>query len=157
MPITTPVHVSGLSELQATLKALNEDMTTKIARYATKAAAKVVLEKAKALVPVDTGALKASLEVHEIRKTQLTSEYTVMVNTFTMKKYKEGSQVRRHRIEGHKTYEDWGDFYYGRFIEFGTVKMAARPFLRPAFEQSKDSALSEMVKAIREGVIESVK
>ncbi len=41
---------------------------------------------------------------------------------------------------------------YGRFVEFGTSKMAARPFLRPAFDAGKDEALrifkAEMKKAV---------
>ena len=33
------------------------------------------------------------------------------------------------------------DAFYARFVEFGTVKMAARPFLRPAFEAKKGEAV----------------
>jgi HK97 gp10 family phage protein len=33
-------------------------------------------------------------------------------------------------------------FPYGLFLEFGTVKMAARPFLRPAFDLKARTALS---------------
>jgi len=33
------------------------------------------------------------------------------------------------------------DAYYWRFVEFGTAKMAARPFMRPAFEAKKGDAL----------------
>ena len=31
--------------------------------------------------------------------------------------------------------------FYGQFIEYGTVKMAARPFLRPAYDAKKQAAL----------------
>jgi len=34
---------------------------------------------------------------------------------------------------------------YAGYLEFGTVKMAARPFLRPAFEESKGSILRILV------------
>jgi HK97 gp10 family phage protein len=34
------------------------------------------------------------------------------------------------------------DAFYWRFLEFGTVKMAARPFMRPAFDVSSQQALS---------------
>ena len=36
------------------------------------------------------------------------------------------------------------DAYYGRFVEFGTSKMSARPFVRPAFEAKKDAAIEAM-------------
>ena len=42
---------------------------------------------------------------------------------------------------------------YGRFLEFGTSKMAARPFLRPAWERHRkqivNDVANEMNKALR--------
>ena len=34
------------------------------------------------------------------------------------------------------------DVYYARFVEYGTVKMRAKPFLRPALAESKSSIKS---------------
>ena len=34
------------------------------------------------------------------------------------------------------------DAWYWRFVEFGTVKMSARPFLRPAFDMKKHEAVT---------------
>lgn len=49
-----------------------------------------------------------------------------------------------------------GDTYYWRFLEFGTVKMAARPFFRPALAQTKQAALSTTInEALRLIQIES--
>jgi HK97 gp10 family phage protein len=33
------------------------------------------------------------------------------------------------------------DAYYWRFVEFGTAKMSARPFMRPAFNAKRKAAL----------------
>ena len=41
------------------------------------------------------------------------------------------------------------DAFYARFVEFGTVKMAARPFMRPAFEAKKGEAV-DAIKAYLE-------
>lgn len=38
--------------------------------------------------------------------------------------------------------------FYGLYLEYGTVKMAAKPFLRPAFDYGSDRALT----LIREGL-----
>jgi len=35
--------------------------------------------------------------------------------------------------------------YYARFVEFGTVKMSAKPFMRPAFDK-KEKELIDIVK-----------
>ena len=38
--------------------------------------------------------------------------------------------------------------FYGQFIEYGTVKMAARPFLRPAYDAKKQAALDAAEKVL---------
>lgn len=43
-----------------------------------------------------------------------------------------------------------GDTFYWRFLEFGTKKMAARSFFRPAVESSKETAMSLAMEAAKE-------
>jgi len=50
-----------------------------------------------------------------------------------------------------------GDVYYWRFVEFGTAKMAARPFLRPAFEAQKQNALEVFQTVLADGVLAAEK
>lgn len=38
--------------------------------------------------------------------------------------------------------------YYGRFVEDGTVKMSARPHMRPTFERNKEKYYRKMQKAL---------
>lgn len=40
------------------------------------------------------------------------------------------------------------DFFYGYFVELGTSKMAARPFVRPGFHASTAPAVDHMKRAI---------
>lgn len=37
---------------------------------------------------------------------------------------------------------------YASYVEFGTYKMAAQPFLRPAFDLAEDEALSAIVDSV---------
>lgn len=46
-----------------------------------------------------------------------------------------------------------GDTYYWRFLEFGTSKIAAKPFLGPALDQTKNAA----IEAVRAGAIQAIK
>jgi HK97 gp10 family phage protein len=46
-----------------------------------------------------------------------------------------------------------GDTYYWRFLEFGTSKMAAKPFLEPALEQARGAA----IEAVKAGAIQAIK
>jgi HK97 gp10 family phage protein len=41
------------------------------------------------------------------------------------------------------------NFFYGKFLEWGTSKMRARPFLLPAAEESKDEVIDRMIAVIR--------
>ncbi len=40
------------------------------------------------------------------------------------------------------------DVRYGRYLEFGTSRMAARPWLFPAFSRKKDAAVNRVRKAM---------
>ncbi len=44
---------------------------------------------------------------------------------------------------------------YARMLEYGTAKMAARPFFFPAFEKSRNWIQERLNKAVRDGVIKS--
>ncbi|MCA7943266.1 HK97-gp10 family putative phage morphogenesis protein [Burkholderia vietnamiensis] len=46
------------------------------------------------------------------------------------------------------------DAFYGRFVEYGTSKMAANPFLRPGYDASKDAAAEKFGEVIDEKVKE---
>ena len=48
------------------------------------------------------------------------------------------------------------DPFYWRFVEFGTSKMGARPFLRPAFESRKFAAAFAAREGLREALEEAV-
>jgi HK97 gp10 family phage protein len=50
---------------------------------------------------------------------------------------------------GFRSDQNPDDPFYWWFLEFGTSKMAARPFLRPAFESTKDAQLTAMRKRIQ--------
>ncbi|KVR97201.1 hypothetical protein WK28_09455 [Burkholderia vietnamiensis] len=42
--------------------------------------------------------------------------------------------------------------WYARLLEFGTSKMAARPFIRPSFEAKKTEAGEAVIEQIQEAV-----
>jgi HK97 gp10 family phage protein len=41
-----------------------------------------------------------------------------------------------------------------RFLEFGTSKMAAKPFMRPSFKQSAQDALDSLIESLRDALAE---
>lgn len=41
-----------------------------------------------------------------------------------------------------------GRYFYGKFLEYGTVKMNAQPFMRPAFDGTAEQALGVIGRAL---------
>lgn len=74
---------------------------------AARAVAEATAERARNRVPVDSGRLKDAIHVER----EGLGEYAV--------------------IAGDR------DAWYGHFVEFGTVRTAARPFLAPAVEETR--------------------
>ncbi len=144
-------HVEGLRELAAGLRELPKVMENKILRGALRAAAEVVANEARYRCPVRTGQLKASIRVS-----------TRVVNGRVICYVKAGSRYTVFRIgkKGRSTKDayktiganggvDYQAAHYAFWIEFGTSKMAARPFMRPAFESKRDQAIATFTEYVQ--------
>lgn len=88
---------------------------------AVRQTAKGIVKKAQAKVPVDTGHLRSS-----IRYESLDNEHRAHVTVDT-------------RDERHES--------YGHFVEYGTTRMAAQPFLIPAAEAEREPFRRKIAKA----------
>lgn len=137
------VEVKGLKELNEALRQLPERVARNTLRGATAAGAAVIRKEARLRAPIYTGdlsdkhppagTLRKSVYQKQIRELSSLVKQTFYVGVRTGKRLKD------------KTGRTL-DAYYWRFVEFGTVKMSARPFLRPAFEAKKLEAI-EAIKA----------
>lgn len=139
------VVVTGLAETIKALRALPTAISGKSGgplRKALYQAAKVIRAEAIQLAPDDTGLLKKSIAMFRDRAPQnigANEHYTIGVRKLR-RKY---ADTQRNRGKGRvgKSYTLAGAAYYARFLEFGTSKMAAHPFFRPAFEAKKVEAV----------------
>lgn len=52
--------------------------------------------------------------------------------------------------DGRNRAEAWASMDYADDLEFGTSKMAPRPAMQPAFDETKQQAVDDIVKALRE-------
>lgn len=156
------VKISGLRELGASLKALGDDVGSKIARQAVAAGASVIKRRAKELAPIADepyrveGNAWSTVSVGGKRK-RVVSRVSELVQPgnvpkqIVTKRLKPGQTnltaeyvvaVRGKRQHGFAS-------YIGALLEFGTVKMEAKPFMRPAFEQEKGFAVREIVRGLK--------
>jgi HK97 gp10 family phage protein len=143
MANTVSVQIDGLKELGAIMRNLSKEVNNRIARSATLAGAQVIKKEVIERAPVDTGNLKKNIITKRKTKTPFTSEFLVTVRT--------GKKTKKQIAQG------IGDAFYAKFVEYGTVKSAAKPFIRPAFEQGKESAAIAIVDRLKVGIAKATK
>lgn len=151
------VKLSGLRESVAALRALPREIAGSNGgpiRGALYAGAKVIRDEAERLAPEDTGNLKRNIYIYRDRDPQssgVVEHYMILIRVGRRSKrakqaYRMGRLNPRLRALGGM------DAWYGIFPEFGTAKMPAHPFMRPAFEAKKMSAVSTFIVELRKGV-----
>ncbi|TLP41040.1 HK97-gp10 family putative phage morphogenesis protein [Arcobacter arenosus] len=117
-------------DLLEALKQFPQNIQKNVLNGALRAGCKPILDAAKENVPKDTGNLKKSLGIIK-RRSRDKSKVRFSVTPRRGGKY---------------------DGFYAHMIEFGTSKMSAQPFMRPAFEnqdnQSIEAAKKYMAKRI---------
>ncbi|MEM4498135.1 MAG: HK97 gp10 family phage protein [Nitrososphaerota archaeon] len=104
------VKIQGLNELTAIIEKYILIVRKKIADALTQAAVEAYVT-AKETVPVRTGLLKSSIKLEKISPFE-------------------------HKITAGWPTKEKGKPYYAPFVEFGTRRMAPRPYMRPAAEKA---------------------
>lgn len=117
-------ETSNPEALTAQLDALGEAVSESALRKAALAGANIFLAEEKIRIPRDTGAGAASLVISYDKEASVTGKIASYVVTWLK------------------------DAYYLRFVEYGTSKMAAKPFKRPAYEAKKKAAAQAVADAI---------
>lgn len=136
------MKLSGFKEMGDAMRELGPRVAKNTLRRAVSSGAAVIRNEAKSRAPVATGEMQRDIMVKRERDTkgQMSATYSVFVRS-----------GRKSRLSG-KTRDVQKDSFYWRFVEFGTSKMPARPFIRPAFEAKKDVAVSTIGEALAAGI-----
>lgn len=145
------VTIEGLRELQAALKELPRQLHRRVLNSALMTGGRLIAKEASIRAPVlqaPDPRRKAGTLARNIRSRPIRPEYsaTVMVGVRSLSR-KQVAAFKKAARRGGAANPD--DPFYWRFVEFGTSKMAARPFLRPAFESRKLQAANEIKDALR--------
>lgn len=115
-------EIRGGKELDRLLRELGPRTAARVGDNALRSAGRAIVRLARDRVPVDTGALRDSMTVQADRRGRTETKRSVKIG------FRKPVSSRAH------------------LVEFGTVKMRARPFMTPAMEEGRDDAL----RAIRE-------
>jgi HK97 gp10 family phage protein len=151
--IQTKLEVKGLRELQERLQTLAPSIARNALRSAVSAGATTIRSAARNAAPYyhgdvakghpPPGTLKRSIVQKQVSEQSSLFRQVYVVAVRKGKKYR--NQGKRGTLSQ--------DAYYWTWVEFGTSKMAAHSFMRPAFEAKKVAA----VEAIKSKLVERIK
>jgi HK97 gp10 family phage protein len=130
------MRVEGLAELEAKLNALPAAASKKVMRSALMFALTPMQKAARAGVAKRSGALAKAIAKRSFitKSNNYQADAGIVMNT-----KKKASGWRWH------------------FEEFGTSRQKARPFLRPAFDSNKESAVTRFVAQIKKRIAAELK
>lgn len=144
------IKLDGVDELKRALAEAATTIRTKAVRGALREAGKVIQAAARAAAPV--------LAVPTKTRTPGTVKKNILVRAskFARQAGDEGVYINVRGIRGKARVKKLGrggaknpnDPYYWRFLEFGTRKMAARPFLRPAATSKGPEAIQKFMASV---------
>ncbi|CDH00365.1 HK97-gp10 family putative phage morphogenesis protein [Xenorhabdus bovienii] len=145
--IITELDFSGLREIARDLELLSKAENTKVLRQATYAGATVLRDEARQKAPKRTGKLARNIVAsnQKIRKGEASAGV-----------YVRGANAKGTNSDKSMKASDSRNAYYWRFLENGTSKMAAQPFIRPAFDRKSDEAAEFAMKRLNQAIDEAL-
>lgn len=126
MPIA--VEFKGFDELSAKLKALGNAISEDILEAAVKAGARIARDEAERRAPRSTRVKEHMAD-------------NIVVTT-----------VEKSGVHCAVKIEPRPKFFYWRFLEYGTSKMDAKSFLRPAVDEKRDDIVAEIAWRLRKAI-----
>lgn len=153
--MSVTVKVEGLKELDVALGFLPKSIGKSVLKRTLVKAAEPIKDAARAYAPHDTGNLQNSIEVSSrIKNTVGKAEYAAaMRGGLGIGAARQALRDAR-RMAGPASFAEMyvgpargkGVIRYAHLQEFGTRKMPAHPYMRPAWDGNKDRALA-IIKA----------
>jgi HK97 gp10 family phage protein len=123
--VKVEVTIRGLEELKRELARLSDAAQGRLTRNALMAGARIAAKAARENAPVATGALKKSIKARWGAPDKRSSVKTALVNT---------------------------PVFYGALVEFGTVHVAPKPYMRPAVDENQGAMVAKMAENISKGI-----
>lgn len=116
--------ITGIKELQKKMEELEKATQKKVLRSISRKSLNIYVKEARQNAPVDSGNLKKSIGNESAKRTG--REKVAIV-------------AGPRRKKGSNT----GKGYHAHLLEFGTAKMRAKPYLRPAWDTKNSEVLDK--------------
>lgn len=151
--------VEGIKEFEDLLKEIQDDFgekdSKKILNKAVRKSMAYVLNTAKTMTPVDTGALRASLrlEVRKPSRKDKRSKYVeptdIVIGNVTTAPGSVLAKKKFMNVKSGKIQQGIDSDARAIANEFGTAKMPAKPFMRPAMESQGGNVVGSLSSSLK--------
>jgi HK97 gp10 family phage protein len=157
----TLVTIEGLKDLEAALSDLPNSTARSVLVRALKKAGQPLADHAKQLVPVRTGHLRDSIVVaSKVRNLTGLAEYGQTLRAGgTRDEARQALRDERRsgtQLGSRATIEVGTASPVAHLQELGTIKMAAHPFMRPAYEADKTAVLASISSQLKAEIDKAV-
>lgn len=148
MTDTVTFTIQGVEELNKRLESISNDLKYKGGRFALRKAANIVRDKAiQSAKSIDDPATAESIANNitirwSSRRFKRTGDLGFRIGVLGGAK---GYAKASGEVKGKGKSNPGGDTYYWRFVEFGTQKFPAKPFMRPALADNTGAAMDEFM------------
>lgn len=144
------IRLDGIDELKQALANTSKRIRTQAVRAALRQAGRVIQAAAKQSAPVlaiptktrSSGTVKRRISVRASKFARQAGDEGVYVS---VKPLRGKADTRRY---GRASASNPNDPFYWRFVEFGTRKMGAKPFLGPAARTQGEAAIQAFMQSV---------
>lgn len=160
------IQITGLVEVQAKLTAFGEKVANQVTQKALNEGANLIKNEAKELVPEWEGRVykNGKIDLTHLLKVKGASEGGRVKEGYkrlwagNLKLEIRARNIRKVQkgMKQSQVYVKLKEAWYAKFVEgteFGTSRQVAKPFMRPAFENKKEEAVSLFEKYINEEIV----
>lgn len=143
--IDTHLDFSGMLDLDRELELLSKAESRTVLRQAVRAGAAVIQTEARSRAPERTGKLKRNIIIANGKGDATQASAGIRVR---------GTNPSGTNSDNTKKAIRSNNSFYWRFIELGTSKFPAVPFIRPAFDSTVDSAARATIDSATQAIDE---
>lgn len=134
----------GVKEFKAALNALGPEIATKEAVKVSRKVTNVMRDEVRKKAPYDPSDTRRTWRTADGIKRE--ADYGHLRNNIKTRK------VRAKKLHTVSFVITTGKAFWGRFLEFGTIKLKAQPFFKPAVDSSASKAIDTLMSEMRKAV-----
>ena len=138
------MKLDGLNEIIKNMEAIKDDLKGDPLRASLRKALTPIVDQAKSSAPVDTGRLQDAIKTRPLPPDDIPSGFSDGQELFVVSSRKKDKDAPDNA-------------WYWHFVEFGTNKQPAQPFLAPAFDSKRKEAIDVFVQEMRAQLEKNVK